>query len=73
MDALTLQLRFVPTFDQHQLESHLPLHLQLIESMEEGKVVVALGGGRRNFQTVEHGGRRSLKDLVNRFTIVDTK
>ena len=34
--------------------------------MEEGKVVVALGGGRRNFQTVENGGRRSLKDLVNR-------
>jgi len=40
---------------------------QLIESMEEGKVVVALGGGRRNFQTVENGGRRSLKDLVNRW------
>ena len=35
--------------------------------MEGGKVVVALGGGRRNFQTVENGGRRSLKDLVNRF------
>ena len=30
-------------------------------------MVVALGGGRRNFQTVENGGRRSLKDLVNRF------
>ena len=29
-------------------------------------MVVALGGGRRNFQTVENGGRRSLKDLVNR-------
>ena len=42
------------------------LPLQLIDSMEEGKVVVALGGGRRNFQTVENGGRRSLKDLVNR-------
>ena len=41
-----------------------------MESMEEGKVVVALGGGRRNFQTVENGGRRSLKDLVNRFTLV---
>jgi len=40
---------------------------QLIDSMEEGKVVVALGGGRRNFQTVENGGRRSLKDLVNRW------
>ena len=37
--------------------------------MEGGKVVVALGGGRRNFQTVENGGRRMLKDLVNRFTI----
>lgn len=30
-------------------------------------MVVALGGGRRNFQTVENGGRRSLKDLVNRW------
>ena len=73
MDALTLQLRFVSTYDQHEPESHPSFHLQLIESMEEGKVVVALGGGRRNFQTVENGGRRSLKDLVNRFEIVDTK
>ena len=42
--------------------------------MEEGKVVVALGGGRRNFQTVENGGRREdLKDLVNRFNFVNSK
>ena len=73
MDALTLQLRFVPTYYQLQLKSNMYFHWQLIESMEEGKVVVALGGGRRNFQTVENGGRRSLKDLVNRFTIVNTK
>ena len=37
-------------------------------------MVVALGGGRRNFQTVENGGRRKdLKDLINRFIIVNTK
>ena len=57
----------LPTLYQHQ---HLSFHRQLIESMEDGKLVVALGGGRRNFQTVENGGRRSLKDLVNRFSIV---
>ena len=47
----------------------MSIHVQLIESLEGGKVVVALGGGRRNFQTVENGGRRMLKDLVNRFAI----
>ena len=71
LDALTLLHRFVLTFDQYQ---HLSFHQQLIESMEEGKVVVALGGGRRNFQTVENGGRREdLKDLVNRFNFVNSK
>ena len=48
-------------------KAYMCIHVQLIESMEGGKVVVALGGGRRNFQTVENGGRRMLKDLVNRF------
>ena len=33
-------------------------------------MVVALGGGRRNFLTVENGGRRSVDDLVNRCFVV---
>ena len=37
---------------------------QLLEALQKGKVKVALGGGRRNFQNVEHGGVRWLKDLV---------
>ena len=49
------------------IRPYMSIHVQLIESLEGGKVVVALGGGRRNFQTVENGGRRMLKDLVNRF------
>ena len=52
------------------VRKHHSLHLQLIESMEDGKVVVALGGGRRNFLTVENGGRRSVDDLVNRCFVV---
>ena len=37
-------------------------------------MVVALGGGRRNFllKADENGGKRKLNDLVNRFAIVLT-
>ena len=42
--------------------------------MEGGKVVVALGGGRRNFllKADENGGKRKLNDLVSRFAIALT-
>ena len=39
---------------------------QLLDSLESGKIKVALGGGRRNFQTVENGGVRELRDLLHR-------
>ena len=37
---------------------------QLISSLQEGKISLALGGGRRNFQTAEAGGVRVDRDLL---------
>lgn len=40
---------------------------QLVEALEGGRIKVALGGGRKSFQTTENGGNRWLQDLVNRW------
>lgn len=40
---------------------------QLIRSLQAGKLSLAMGGGRRNFRTVESGGVRQDRDLEEEF------
>ena len=40
---------------------------QLIRSLQAGKISLAMGGGRKNFQTAEEGGVREDRDLVQEF------
>ena len=37
---------------------------QLVRSLQEGKISLAMGGGRKNFHTVAAGGVREDRDLV---------
>ena len=40
---------------------------QLIRSLQAGKLSLAMGGGRRNFQTMDGGGVRQERDLEEEF------